>query len=466
MSFCSGLGFRELLTSLFYSIGALVRGMLTGLVSLSIHEALTFDGVEIALNPDLFSDPSPSRQNVVGRPLGNASIASSAKQNPLHRRTNSDSLVAVPSDDTKTDDDVKPPIVNSASFSTTNSIPSKRLEVGDMIEVRVWDQLPGSTKGSPQTLKRRSPPTSKDVSRGGSGSNSVMEGDQATRKTFSTRKTLEAAATTLKLTKSVSEAGSLQYSVDSSFPNFESKADPPKEGDMSTVSSAERSKDIIEIIPESSSPKDNVPDTVTAQSQDNRSHPPSLGIKADTADGNTRIQTPKPPPVQRTRTSTTAPGDTNETRKRVQNAGTIKSTGGHVRDISDMTMDTILGSNIVPESAETFHEGEEDDTLSRISSTHSLRLSFVMLVSERTLTSLKVSRLLYSSCSPGVFGSFHRKEVLISPTLERFPNFFRNLLVRKCPCCAKVRSEWNALLQLSCVDSIASSNLINYTESC
>lgn len=360
----------------------------TGLVSLSIHEALTFDGVEIALNPDLFSDPSPSRQSVVGRPLGNASIASSAVQNSLHRRTGSDSLVAVPSDDTKTDDDAKPPIVNSASFSTANSFPNKRLEVGDMIEIRVWDQLPGSTKGSPQTLKRRSPPTSKDIFRGGSGSNSVMEGVPTTRKTFGTSKTLEAAASTLKLTKSISEAGSLEYS----------KADSPKEGDVSTVSSAEHSKDIIGITPESSSPTGTVPNTVTAQNNDNRASgmPPTFPRnRADTADGNSRLTT-KPPPVQRTRTSTTAPGDTNETRKRVQNAGTLKSTVGHVRDISDMTMDTILGSSIVPESAETCDEGEEDDTLSKISSTHSLRLSFVMLVSERTLTSLKVSIVMFA----------------------------------------------------------------------
>jgi hypothetical protein len=393
----------------------------TGLVSLSVHEALTFDGVEIALHPDLFSDPNHPRQGVVGRPIGNASIGSSVIQNPLHRRTGSDSLVAVPSDDNKTDSDVKPPIVNSASFSTTNSFPSKRLEVGDMIEIRVWDQLPGSTKGSPQTLKRRSPPTSKDVSRGGSGSNSVIEGP-GTRKTSSTSKTLEAAASTLKLAKSVSEVGSLQYSADSSFPNFESKAEPPKEGDMSTVSSAERSKDVIEIIPESPSPKDYVPNTVTAQSQDNRTSgmPPTFPRnKEDTADGNARLQTSKPPPVQRTRTSTTAPADTNEHRRRVQNAGIMKLAGGHVRDISDMTMDTILGANIAPESAETCDDGEEDDTLSRISSTHSLRLSFVMLVSERTLTSLKVSVPCYS-CSPGVFGSLHRQRLLIRPIWNDF----------------------------------------------
>jgi hypothetical protein len=51
-------------------------------------------------------------------------------------------------------------------------------------------------------------------------------------------------------------------------------------------------------------------------------------------------------------------------------------------------MDTILGSSI-PESGETIDDGDEDDTMSRISHTHTERFSFVMLVTEGTLTSLK-----------------------------------------------------------------------------
>lgn len=372
----------------------------TGLVSLSIHEALTFEGVEIALNPDLFNDPSPSRSG--GRPMGNSSIASSAKQKPHHQRINSASdsiLAAVPSidADSKTDDG-KLAIGNSASFSTANSVSNRRLEVGDMIDIRVWDPLPNSPKHSPKTLKRRSPPASKDSSRGASGSNSLE--DQTLRRPSSTSATLEAAVSSLqKTTQAASSSGSLQYSVDSSFPKAEQKEEHAKDGDASTVSSIDRAKETIEITSDPPSPKETVPNTVTAAGEDNNraGMPPTFPrSRTDTADGNSRLLTSKPPPVQRSRTNTTAPVETTDSRRRTststfvpQNAGAAsKPASSHVRDISDMTMDTILGSNIVSDVGDDDHD---DDTLSRISSTHKLRFSFVMLVTEGTLTSLKES---------------------------------------------------------------------------
>lgn len=372
----------------------------TGLVSLSIHEALAFgEGVEIALNPDLFNDAGPSRERLaVPRGLGNSSIASSTMKKPHHQRAGSDSILAVPSEESKTDDG-KPPILNSASFSTANSAPNRRLEVGDMINIRVWDPLPNSAKNSPQALKRRSPPASKDTSRAGSGSNSVAtEGQTHVRKTSYTSATLEAAITSLQQSKTASSSGSLQYSLDSSFPISVKEESAAKEKDTSTVSSNERPKDTIELLSEPPSPKEIVSNTVTAApSDDNRAGmPPTFPrARADTADASpTRLLAPKPPPVQRSRTNMTAPVDTLEARRRTsssfipQSTTTAKPTGIHVRDISDMTMDTILGSSI-PESGETIDDGDEDDTMSRISQTHTERFSFVMLVTEGTLTSLK-----------------------------------------------------------------------------
>jgi len=370
----------------------------TGLVSLSIHEALTFEGVEIALNPDLFNDHSPPRQNLLGRSLGNSSIASSAIQKPHHQRavslSDSIPIAALPSDDSRIDEG-KPPIQNSASFSTANSLSNRRLEVGDFIEIRVWDPLPGSTKNSPKALKRRSPPASKAASRGGSGSNSVTTESLPVRKKLSTSATLEAAVSTLRKT-TASSSGSLQYSIDSSFPNFEKEEEPPKEGDTSTVSSVEHTKESVALITDPPSPNGNVPNTVTATSDENRAGmPPTFPRnRADTADGNSRLQASKPLPVQRTRTNVNAPVDTSERRRQPSssaNTVTARPTGLHVRDISDMTMDTILGSHIISDIGETGDDGEEDDTLSRISSTHTLRLSFVMLVTEGTLNSLNVS---------------------------------------------------------------------------
>lgn len=128
------------------------------------------------------------------------------------------------------------------------------------------------------------------------------------------------------------------------------------------------------------SPRGNVPNTVTAASEDNRAGmPPTFPrSRADTAD-NPRLLASKPPPVQRARTFVQ------------QSATGAKPAGIHVRDISDMTMDTILGSHIIPDIGESADNGEEDDTLSQIATTHELRLSFVMLVTEGTLTSLKES---------------------------------------------------------------------------
>ena len=367
----------------------------TGLVSLGIHEALTFDGIEIALHPDLFCDPGASgRHNIVGRSTGSAtvtSITSSATntlQKPHHLRSNSD-LIAP--DDLKADDG-RPPILNTASFSTAPSLSNRRLEVGDMIEIRVWDPLPGSEKTSPQALKRRSPPASKDG--GASASTSVTNDGPILRRVSSTSATLEAAASSLQDSTPLSSSGSLQYSLDSSFPPLDKKEEQPKEGDSSTVSSIERAKDTVQLISNPPSPKGDIHATEPESSTDNRGGiPPTFPRnRADTADGAARLLASKPPPSHRSRTALSVSNDAPEPRRRnlslVQNSA--KPTGAHVRDISDMTMDTVLGSHL-PDLGVYDTAAEEDDTLSQISSTHSLRLSFVMLVTEKTLTSLKES---------------------------------------------------------------------------
>jgi hypothetical protein len=82
-------------------------------------------------------------------------------------------------------------------------------------------------------------------------------------------------------------------------------------------------------------------------------------------------------------TMETAPGN-----RRTSSTNNSTKPALHVRDISDMTVDTVLGSQIIEESGD---DGDVDDTLSQIASTHTLRLSFVMLVTESTLTSLKES---------------------------------------------------------------------------
>lgn len=374
----------------------------TGLVSLSIHEALTFgktDGTEtiIALHPDLFSDQSSIKQNVLGRSVGSTSTA---LQKTQHHRNNSDSL-ALTCDAGKTEDG-RPPIMNSTSFPSAPSVSNRYLQVGDMIEIRVWDPLPGSSKSTPPSLTRRSPPASKDTSRVGSGSNSVTNEHSSLRRSSSTSATLELAASTLQL----SSTTSLQYSIDSSFPTFDKKEEPSKEGDASSVSSIECVKETVGL---TLSPSLAGADTnaVIATGDDNRAGmPPTVPrSRAGTADGSPRLLTSKPPTILRSRTATGAPGSSKPPELHVRNMSdmTMETAPGsrrtsstnnpstpalHVRDISDMTVDTILGSQIIQESGD---DGDVDDTLSQIAFTHTLRLSFVMLVTEGTLTSLKES---------------------------------------------------------------------------
>ena len=85
----------------------------TGILSLNVHDSLTFDGTEICLNPDLFSPTehaggggSSQKANVVG--IGTSSIGSG----------------------------------NSVG---TSNVSSTGLSVGDTIEIRVWDPLPPGT---------------------------------------------------------------------------------------------------------------------------------------------------------------------------------------------------------------------------------------------------------------------------------------------------------------------------------
>jgi hypothetical protein len=64
----------------------------------------------------------------------------------------------------------------------------------------------------------------------------------------------------------------------------------------------------------------------------------------------------------------------------------------HNRDISDMTTDTHqldVGMDSSLQLVESNDEADMDDTCSKVSMTHRLRLAFVLLVTEKTLTSLK-----------------------------------------------------------------------------
>ena len=93
------------------------------LISLNIHDSFTFDGVEIAINPDIFNHSTSSHNRESGYHTRDSSYASTSSVFP------SSSL--------------------NASFHSTgetnesaihNVIPAAPLRGGDIIEIRVWDR--------------------------------------------------------------------------------------------------------------------------------------------------------------------------------------------------------------------------------------------------------------------------------------------------------------------------------------
>ena len=88
----------------------------SGLVSLNVHEALAFDGTEICLHPDLFSNSS----------------ATPATRTPLISSKDS----RLPLNPTMTSQE-------DSMTTLTPPPPPEQLQEGDMIEIRVWDPRPG-----------------------------------------------------------------------------------------------------------------------------------------------------------------------------------------------------------------------------------------------------------------------------------------------------------------------------------
>lgn len=117
--------------------------MTTGLLSLSVHEPLTFNGTEIALHPDLFANYFSFQQQQPG--LECAPLFSSAK-------SSIDSAV-FPTPNVASDIDY----ADGASTQTGEAQRKRKcmLEPGDLIEIRVWDTVkdPSSAYAASRVLR-------------------------------------------------------------------------------------------------------------------------------------------------------------------------------------------------------------------------------------------------------------------------------------------------------------------------
>ena len=135
----------------------------TGILTLSVHEALTFDGTEIALHPDLFAAPAaslattPSASNPVvagtsastaaggGESASAVAVAAAAAAQVLlspGSMATAGSVIHTPG---KTKRAVaKQKGTSKKAISSANRA---EIDVGDMIKIRVWMPKPGHHKG-------------------------------------------------------------------------------------------------------------------------------------------------------------------------------------------------------------------------------------------------------------------------------------------------------------------------------
>ncbi|GAX20970.1 hypothetical protein FisN_1Lh364 [Fistulifera solaris] len=407
--------------------------MLTsGLISLNVHEALAFDGTEICVHPDIFNTPG-ANQDPHGAALHTLSMGSNSK-NSANNASHDDS--AAP----------------ASSY--------RKLEVGDLIEVRIWDPNPAQMNNNKvgassinnsaaipsnriisnaASIIRRNPASSGPVTsvpqsvtptdNNSTASGSVENNKRSPSKDNSELVNIEAVdpfseeIADIKARTTLSVVNSLQYSE---------HADEEQDSVGTKATMREQTMNHMETVSTTSS-RDNT--RYDAPSSPSNSPKTSKQIMASLAstDGTTPDTPPPPtktvvtslnmppggrmPPVfPRARTST---ADYPRTTKPLVSGGGSTGTpttkpsrsilkSHHKREISDMTVETALGTlqsnqtgwsgqlppagNLGTGSEDLDDDFEVDDDIwTQISSTHNLRMSFVMKVTEKSLTSLKGS---------------------------------------------------------------------------
>ena len=349
----------------------------TGLLSLNIHDFSTFEGTELSLHPDLFA----SLQH------GGGGKSTEETNSNLTKGGGSTS---------------------SAGGSTISNSPP--LSVGDMIEIRVWDP-----KGleSPHKANNNSLASSTIRSSIKGGSMISQQRNSITAplpsqpiKSNNVQNVDIQPSSVLPSARAGTSTSSLQYSEasDKNEDAVGSAAGSENDGNdnSTTASSKDRSASgagagEVDVGVNNSPPEDNNNNqqppakTVTAPSM----LPPIFPRpRAGTSDVPTTTATgpSKPMPIHRrvVSSNTTNGAGLSRSPKFGGAGGGIGSY--HRRDLSDMTADTAIPhpnlDHLFP--SETFDTNDDGTTLSdsvwsKVSLTHKLRLSFVYIVTEKTL---------------------------------------------------------------------------------
>lgn len=379
----------------------------TGILSLNVHDSLTFDGTEICLNPDLFASTehaggggSSQKASVAG--IGAASIGSG----------------------------------NSAG---TSNVSSTGLSVGDTIEIRVWDPLPkeAGRGNSPASTSRKrfqqapilpTPTMNMNIQGkavlGRDTSNSTMGSEGGTAEPGGVIPSLRPRTAFYPLSSDQSANDgqkSMTSSPKSASSSHKSSSDLNEEGTKAKASPNEGktstfpTKTVVTPISSSSSFNASTTTPIAANNTTNlpeiynQQHLPPVfpRNRLTTADDSnlhafSASKPPKPRAMVHRRAASTAAAIPAPQRspKQQQRMGTR-----HSRDISDMTADTTFQldriinddmGNHQPDSLDmTMDDGVATDSsqnealLQQIACTHRLRLSFVLKVMDKTLTSFK-----------------------------------------------------------------------------
>ena len=150
----------------------------TNLVTLSVHDSLTFDGVEIAINPDVFITKGNINNGASanGQHSRNTSFQSNATpfsslQPPSPILPSINNTIASPSPIvgtqvhgqglTMTNDDSStimrsadsPKFINNATTATATAT-ATTIQPGDIIEIKVWDKKPNQVQSSSDDVNK------------------------------------------------------------------------------------------------------------------------------------------------------------------------------------------------------------------------------------------------------------------------------------------------------------------------
>jgi hypothetical protein len=360
----------------------------TGILSLNIHDSLTFDGCELCLNPDLFAAVAEHG----GTPVPGKARATHQYQQQQQQQHHGGSANAS---------------INSGNSSST------ALTVGDTIEIRVWDPLPkeaagtvkspssflrkGSVRQSPQQNRQQiQVPVPAPAAEGENAASSQQQQQQQNPR--NTIPSLRPRTSSYSEPDQTADALDAQTVITSSSKGSSKGSNPQADNPLKRDSESK----IGVVIEEDDNPPLPPSKTVVTPSQPppQQSLPPVFprsrtgtvdNVQPMTPAGN---KLPKPIMIHR-RAASSASAIPIRSPKQSQNQFHPLS-ARHVREISDMTVDThqldIFGATIHPTDSNDLawdDTNENDASLSKIASTHRLRLSFVLKVTEKTLSSMK-----------------------------------------------------------------------------